>query len=47
MAFDIDPKLKPGGETEMTLTFADRDKLSIPIKVEAMGGGDGMAGMRH
>jgi copper(I)-binding protein len=47
MAFDIDPKLKPGGETEMTLTFADRDKLSVPIKVEAMGGADGMAGMRH
>ena len=37
MAFDLDPKLVPGGETEMTLTFADGEKFSIPLKIEAAG----------
>ena len=37
MAFDLDAKLKPGETTEMTLTFADGDKISVPLKLEAMG----------
>lgn len=44
MAFDIADTLKAGGETELTLTFADGDKLSLPIKVEPMGAGSGTAG---
>lgn len=51
MAFDIDKALKAGGESELTLTFADGDKISIPAKVEAMGEAagehSGMAGMSH
>ncbi|WP_159866561.1 copper chaperone PCu(A)C [Novosphingobium sp. 9U] len=48
MAFDIDPSLKAGGQSELTLTFADGDKISIPAKVEAMGAdAGGMAGMNH
>lgn len=47
MAFDIGDNLKAGGETEMTITFADGDKLSMPIRVEAMGADAGMAGMSH
>lgn len=48
MAFDIADTLKAGAGTELTLTFADGDKVSIPAKVEAMGAaGDGMAGMSH
>ncbi len=39
MAFDLDAKLQPGGTTEMTLTFADGDKLSAPLAIEAAGGG--------
>jgi copper(I)-binding protein len=45
MAFEIADTLKAGGEAELTLTFADGDKLSMPIKVEAMGAGS--AGMSH
>jgi len=45
MVFQIDPQLKAGDTTEMTLTFADGDKLSAQIKVEAPGAGGGMAGM--
>ncbi len=37
MAFTLDPKLKAGGTTEMTLTFADGDKLSVPLQIEAAG----------
>ncbi|HEY6869638.1 MAG TPA: copper chaperone PCu(A)C [Novosphingobium sp.] len=29
---------KPGGTTEITLTFADGDKLSAPLAIEAPGG---------
>ncbi|WP_232492194.1 copper chaperone PCu(A)C [Novosphingobium kaempferiae] len=54
MVFDIAPSLKAGGNAELTLTFSDGDKLSMPLKVEAMGaasGGsgehDGMEGMHH
>jgi len=47
MAFDLDAKLVAGGTAEMTLTFADGDKLSAPLKIESRTGGDGMAGMDH
>lgn len=45
MVFDPDATLKPGGTTELTVTFADGDKLSMPLKIEAMGAADGMADM--
>ena len=45
MAFDLDPKLVAGGTAEMTVTFADGDKLSAPLKIEARGEAmEGMAG---
>lgn len=46
MAFDIDDTLKTGESTELTLTFADGDKLSMPLQIETMGGGmqSGMTG---
>lgn len=37
MAFDLDPKLAAGGRTEITLTFADGDKLSAPLVIESAG----------
>ncbi len=40
MAFDLDPKLAPGGKTEMTLTFANGEMVSIPLRIEAAGGMD-------
>jgi copper(I)-binding protein len=36
-AFDLDPKLAPGDETLMMLTFADGDKMSVPLAVKAAG----------
>ena len=51
MAFDLDAKLAPGGTGELTLTFADGDKISAPLKLEAPGGAmhnmEGMEGMDH
>ncbi len=48
MAFELDPALTAGGTTELTLTFADGDKLSAPLKLEAPGGGmEHMEGMDH
>lgn len=41
MAFDLDPSLAVGGETEVTLTFSNNDKLSFPVKILAAGD-DGM-----
>lgn len=44
MAFDLDARLVAGGITEMTLTFADGDKVSGPLRIEPPGGanpGDG------
>ena len=38
MAFDLDDTLKAGGTAEATLTFADGDKLSAPLTIEAAGG---------
>lgn len=36
MVFDIADTVKPGGTTEMTLTFAGGDKVSAPLKVHSM-----------
>ncbi len=38
MAFEVDGKLKAGDTTEMTITFTDGDKISAPLKIEAIGG---------
>lgn len=38
MAMDLDPALKVGDTTEITVTFAGGDKLSFPAKIEAPGG---------
>lgn len=37
MAFEVNGSLKAGETTEMTITFADGDKLSAPLKIEAIG----------
>jgi copper(I)-binding protein len=47
MAFDIVPGLAAGAQSELTLTFADGDKMSLPLKVEAMGAAGSMGGMSH
>ena len=51
MAFDLEPKLAAGGTSEITLTFADGDKVSAPLKLtapgDAMDSMDGMEGMDH
>jgi copper(I)-binding protein len=38
MVFDLGDAVKAGGTAEMTLTFAGGDKLSTPLKIEAVGG---------
>lgn len=44
MVFGLPAQLSAGSSVEMTLTFADGDKLSTPLKVTAAGGGqDGHA----
>ena len=43
MVFGIGPSLKPGDTSELTLTFADGDKISIPLAVEAFGSPGGGA----
>lgn len=40
MAFGLKPDLTAGGTAEITLTFADGDKLSAPLKLEARGDAD-------
>ena len=44
MVFDLAPDLKAGAETELTVTFTDGDKVSVPAKIEAMGAA-AMSGM--
>lgn len=44
MVFDLDPAIAAGGTAEMTLIFADGDKLSTSLAVKAAGD---MAGMDH
>lgn len=37
MVMDLPASLKPGGTVEMTITFADGDKLSAPLVIAAPG----------
>lgn len=46
MAFDLSDSLAAGGTSELTLTFADGDKVSAPLTIIA-GGGGAMQGMDH
>lgn len=45
MAFELGDDLKSGSSTELTLTFSDGDKLSMPLHIETMG--DAMNGGHH
>lgn len=47
MAFDISDEMKAGGVTEMTLTFADGDKISMAATIESAGGAMPMGGMEN
>lgn len=47
MAFDVAPTLTAGGTSEITLTFADGDKLSAPLAIEAMAGAMAGGTMNH
>ena len=38
MVFGLDPAIEPGATHEMTLTFADGERLTGPLKVEVAGG---------
>ncbi len=40
MAFDLDGTLAVGGSSELTVTFSDGDKASLPLKIEPAGGAD-------
>lgn len=37
MAFAVDGTLMAGTTTEMTITFTNGDKISVPLKIEAIG----------
>lgn len=37
MAFDLDESLVAGGTTELTLTFAGGDKISVPAEIRGAG----------
>jgi len=53
MAFDLATTLAAGGTTEMTVTFADGDKISAPLAIKGVGQSaasapaDEMDGMDH
>lgn len=49
MLFDVADTLKAGGTTELTITLDNGDKVSVPAKIEALGGSgdDAMEGMDH
>ena len=49
MVFDLNADLKAGGETELTVTFTDGGKVSLPAKIEGAGAAamGGMSGMDH
>ena len=47
MVFNLASQLKAGGTTEMTISFADGDKVSAPLKIEAAGGGMEHEGDSH
>lgn len=42
MVFDLAPTIKPGDTVQMTMTFSDGAKVSLPLAVEAAGGGQSM-----
>lgn len=46
MLFDVADSLKAGGSTELTLTLGNGDKVSVPARIEGVGGsmGDDMPG---
>lgn len=46
MAFELDPSLAPGGQTELTLIFANGDKASVPMEIRAPGSAPAHAGAR-
>ena len=46
MLFDVSDRLKAGDQTELTVTFSDGDKMSVPAKVESMGTA-AMGAMEH
>lgn len=41
MVFDLAPTIKAGSTVEMTLTFSDGGKVSVPLAVETAGGAKG------
>ena len=49
MVYDVNAALKAGSGTELTVTFADGGKVSVPAKVEGAGAAamGGMTGMDH
>ncbi|MFS0848720.1 copper chaperone PCu(A)C [Novosphingobium panipatense] len=48
MAFNLSPDLKTGSRGELTVTFSDGDKISMPLELTTMGGDThGMEGMQH
>lgn len=50
MLFDVADTLKAGSDTELTITLDNGDKVSVPAKVQTLGGGssdDAMEGMDH
>lgn len=47
MAFGLKPEVAAGNTVEITLTFADGDKLSVPLKVEAVGAAPAHDGADH
>jgi copper(I)-binding protein len=46
MAFDLNPRLAAGGTAEMTVTFADGDKISAPLRIQSAGEA-AMGGSEH
>lgn len=46
MLFDVSDRLKPGAETELTVTFAGGDKITTRARIEAMGNA-AMGGTGH
>jgi periplasmic copper chaperone A len=47
MAFELADSLAAGGTSELTLTFADGDKISAPLTIIAGGSSGAMQGMDH
>ena len=49
MVYDVNADLKAGSETQLTVTFTDGTKASVPAKIEGAGEAamGGMSGMDH